>query len=64
MTEAQTYDGCLEKMAQVVADSKRAYDLVLKTPGFPIEMVTEAGKVVEEAEEAMRQFVELRLGVI
>ena len=64
MTEAQTYDKCLEKMAQVCSDNKKVYEMTLTTPGFSLEMVVSARKVMEQAEEVMREFVSLRLAVI
>ena len=63
MTESQTYDACLAKMAQVVADIDRAFD-VLAFGNAPVEMCHAAWRIRLEAEEAMRGLVELRLGVM
>lgn len=61
MTESQTYDKCLERMAEIVENNKTVYGMLIATPGFSEEIIATARELVEQGEETMRRLVELRL---
>lgn len=63
MTESQTYDKCLENMAQIVENCQQTVTVV-EDAGFPPHMIKAARINLEAAQDALQRLVELRLTVI